>query len=193
LGYEVGHRWQGWSGRLRTSLALYQIEQNNLSFFENLTTVIQAGKATSRGVDLDVNADLGFRTRLLVNYGYTMPRFDEFLDPESEAELAGRLPRFTQKHAANVWINKSWDSGFTASIGLRYLGPMFTNNENTVRLGGWTTFAGAVGYRRGMWEYMLNAENLFNRQRYFMGSDYSNQVYPGQPINVFATVRMRFQ
>ena len=76
---------------------------------------------------------------------------------------------------------------------MRYLGPMFTNNANTIRLGGWSTFSGAVGYRRGAMEYMLNAENLFNRQRYFMGSDYQNQVYPGPPINVFATIRFRFE
>lgn len=39
----------------------------------------------------------------------------------------------------------------------------------------------------------LNAENLLNRERYFLGSDYSNQVYPGAPINVFSSIRFRFQ
>ncbi len=50
----------------------------------------------------------------------------------------------------------------------------------------------SVGYRRDKWEYQLNAENLLNRRRYFTGSDYQNQVYPGAPINVFATIRLRF-
>ena len=74
---------------------------------------------------------------------------------------------------------------------MRYLGPMFTNNTNTILLGGWTTFTGSVGYRRKSWEWNLNAENLLNRERYFLGSDYSNQVYPGAPINVFASLRFR--
>jgi len=39
----------------------------------------------------------------------------------------------------------------------------------------------------------VNAENLFNRERYFTGSDYDNQVYPGAPINVFTTLRFRFE
>jgi outer membrane receptor protein involved in Fe transport len=59
-------------------------------------------------------------------------------------------------------------------------------------LGGWATFTGAVGYRQKTWELNLNAENLLNRQRYFLGSDYSNQIYPGAPINVFASIRYRF-
>jgi len=39
----------------------------------------------------------------------------------------------------------------------------------------------------------LNAEKLFNRERYFTPSDYTNQVYPGAPINVFTTSRVRFR
>jgi iron complex outermembrane receptor protein len=154
--------------------------------------VVQAGQQTSKGIDLDINADLGRGTRFQLNYGYTVPKFTDFIDPDEEADFTGNLPRFTQKQALNVWIHKTWNRGFTTSAGMRYLGPMFTNNANTVLLGGWTTFTGAVGYRRGIWEYAVNAENLFNRQRYFTGSDYSNQVYPGAPINVFATIRLRF-
>ncbi len=129
-----------------------------------------------------------------MNYGYTVPKFVDFVDPDSGDDLSGLLPRFTQKHAANAWITKNWARGFTSSIGARYLGPMFTNNSNTIRMGGWTTFAGSVGYRRSRWEWSVNAENLFNRQRYFQwGSDYSDQVYPGTPINVFTTIRMNFK
>ena len=47
-------------------------------------------------------------------------------------------------------------------------------------------FGGAVHYGYKKMEYSVNAE-------YFLGSDYSDQVYPGSPINVFATIRYRFQ
>jgi iron complex outermembrane receptor protein len=191
-GYEAGYRWQGWNGRIQTSVAAYHIEQTNLSFTVPGNNVVQAGKQTSKGIDLDINADLSHGTRLLINYGYTIPKFNEFFDTDAGADFSGDLPRFTQKQALNVWLHKNWESGFTAGIGTRYLGPMFTNNENSIRLGGWTTFTGAVGYRQKTWELNLNAENLLNRQRYFLGSDYSNQIYPGAPINVFASIRYRF-
>jgi len=190
-GYEAGYRWQGWQGRIQTSVAAYRTEQNNLSFTTSPGRVVQAGKQTSKGIDLDINADLSHGARLILNYGYTVPKFNEFLDPD-DGDLSGNLPRFTQKQALNVWLHKTWASGFTAGIGMRYLGPMFTNNTNTILLGGWTTFTGSVGYRRKSWEWNLNAENLLNRERYFLGSDYSNQVYPGAPINVFASARLRW-
>jgi iron complex outermembrane recepter protein len=190
-GYELGYRVQGLNDRIQTSIAWYHIEQNNMTFTEGLTSVIQAGKQTSRGIDIDVNAELGARTRLIVNYGYTVPKFDEF--EVDGTDYSGLLPRFTQKHAANAWLHKDWGSGFSTSLGARFVGPMFTDNENTVRLGGWTTMSGAVSYRREFWELSLNAENLLNRERYFTPSDYTNQVYPGAPINVFTTLRFRFE
>ena len=191
-GYEVGYRWQGWNDRVQTSIAWYHIEQNNMTFTEGLTSVIQAGKQTSRRESISTSMRTwAHRTRLIVNYGYTVPKFDEFVS--DGVDYGGLLPRFAQKHAVNAWLNKSWASGFSASLGTRYVGPMFTDNENTVRLGGWTTLSGAVGYRSDFWEWSLNADNLFNRKRYFTPSDYSNQVYPGAPINVFATMRFRFQ
>ncbi len=76
---------------------------------------------------------------------------------------------------------------------MRYLSSVFTNDGDTIRVGGWTTFSGFASYHRGRVEYSLNAENLLNRNRYFLGSDYEDQVYPGAPINVFATVRYRFR
>jgi len=189
--FEVGHRWQGFSGRLQTSVALYHLEQNNLSFAETPTTVVQAGQQTARGVDVDINADLGHGTRLIANYGYTQPKFTDFVT--EDGVFTGNQPQFVQKHAANVWLHKGWRSGLITSVGMRYLGPMFTSNDNALRLGGWTTFAGSVGYRQERWEWTVNAENLLNRQRYFMGADYSDQVYPGAPINVFSTIRFRFR
>ena len=43
------------------------------------------------------------------------------------------------------------------------------------------------------WDWNVNVENLFNRERYFTGSDYSDQIYPGPPINVFTTIRLRLE
>jgi len=184
--YEVGHRWQGWNGRVDTSLALYYIVRNNITVRESVTTVLQVGEQTSRGLDLDVNTDLGGRTHLILNYGFTRPRF------EDAEELTGLMPRWIPKHTANVWLRKDWESGLNASIGARYLGSQFVDDSNSKQLDGYAIFAGAVGYRAEGWEWLLNADNLFNKERYFLPGLFSNQVYPGQPINVTSTIRLRF-
>ena len=188
--YEFGHRWQSSSRRFTTNLAFYKIERNNVVISRGEGRFDQAGQQSAKGIDLDINGDLGHGVRLIANYGYAFSRFDNYV--EGGDDLSGYRPRYTPAHTGNLWLTKFWKSGFTASAGMRYVGPVFTNNTDSIRLGGWTMFSGAVSYRRGHWEYAVNAENLFNRQRYFLGSDYDNQVYPGAPINVFATARFRF-
>jgi iron complex outermembrane receptor protein len=184
--YEVGHRWQGWNGRVDTSLAGYYTVRNNLNIRQSVTTLIQIGEQTSKGLDLDVNTDLGGQTHLILNYGFARPRFADAED------LTGRTPRFVPRHNTNVWLRKDWASGFNASIGARYLGAQFVDNANSVQIDGYTIVSGAVGYRADRWEWLLNADNLFNKERYFLPGHFSNLVFPGQPINVTSTIRLRF-
>jgi iron complex outermembrane receptor protein len=187
--YEVGHRWQGLGGRVDTSVALYHVTRDNLTIRTSGVRFVQAGEYKAKGVDLDVNTDLGYRTHLLLSYGFSQPRFED----SDDEELTGLMPRYVPKHTANVWLRKDWAAGFNASIGLRYVGSQFVNDSNTTRLGGFTIFSGAVGYRaERLWEWSLNAENLFNKERYFLPGHFSNQAFPGQPINVSSTIRLRF-
>jgi iron complex outermembrane recepter protein len=190
--HEIGHRWQGLNGRFIVNTAFYRIVRKDVLIPRPNQQFEQAGQQSSKGVDLDISGNVGKGIRVIANYGYSLPRFDEFVNSDGD-NLTGFRPAYVQLHAANLWLTKVWNSGVTASIGGRYLGPMFTNQADTIRLGGWTTFGGSIGIRRGMYEWTMNAENLFNRRRYFTASDYDNQVYPGPPINVFSTIRLRFR
>lgn len=190
--YEIGYRWQGFGGRFKVDAAAYKIERQNVVISRPNGNFDQAGQQSSRGIDLDINGNIGKGIRVIGNYGYTLPKFDSFFVSNGAVSLAGFRPRFTQKHAANLWLTKAWNNGVTASFGPRYLSNMFLDNLNTAnwKMGGYTTFGGAVSYRRSFYQLSLNAENLMNRQRYFIAGIYDGQVYPGQPINVFASIRM---
>jgi TonB-dependent siderophore receptor len=184
--YEVGHRWQGLNGRIDTNAAFYYVIYDNLLVEESPTTVLQVGEQRARGVDVDVNADLGRQIHLIFNYGFSAPRFHD-----ADA-LTGLAPRYVPRHTANAWLRKDWSSGFHAALGARYVGEQFVNDSNTSRIGGFVVFSGAVGYRADRWEWSLNAENLFDRDRYFLPGHFNNIVFPGQPITVTSTIRMRF-
>jgi outer membrane receptor protein involved in Fe transport len=193
--FEVGHRIQAFGGRFKVDTALYQLKRQNVVIALPNNNFEQAGQQSSKGLDMDINGQIGKGIRLIANYGYTLPRFDNFYASNRTVNLSGNRPRFTQRHATNLWLTKTWNSGFTASAGSRYLSSMFVDNANTqnYKLGGWTTFSGAVSYRRGFYQIGLNADNLFNKERYFVAGIYDSQVYPGTPINVSATLRFWFR
>ena len=137
---------------------------------------------------MDVNTDLGGQTYLIFNYGFAV------------AALRGRRARWTARRRAScrsttstLWLRKDFAGGFNAAFGVRYLGEQFVNNTNTLRA---RRLHDLLGRRRlsttSRWEWSLNAENLFNNDDYFLPGHFSNNVFPGQPINVTTTVRLRW-
>jgi iron complex outermembrane receptor protein len=184
--YEVGHRWQGWNGRVDTTAAVYYLVRNNVTVQQSVISFIQVGEQNSKGVDVDVNTDLGGNAFLVFNYGLSVPKF-------TEGTLDGRTPRFVPKHNVNLWLRKDFRGGFNAGFGLRYLASQFGDNANTQRLDDYTIFSGAVGYRTPGWDWTVNAENLFNNDDYFLPGHFGNNAFPGQPINVTTTFRLKWR
>lgn len=190
---EFGHRWQGFQDRLQISTAAWYLVRQNVVIALGNQQFDQAGQQSAKGIDFDATGRIGHGLLLVANYGYALPRYDEYFTANGTVNLSGFRPRFTQRHAANLWLTRQWNSGIYASAGTRYVSSMYTSDLNEFRLGGWTVISGAVGIRKSIWEWSLNAENLFNRGRYFLPASIANQVYPGQPINVFTTLRFRFR
>jgi TonB-dependent siderophore receptor len=183
--YEFGHRWQGWNGRVDTTAAVYYAVRNNVAVQQSSISFIQVGEQNSKGLDVDINTDLGGRAYLLFNYGLATPKFEG-------GTLDGKTPRFAPKHNVNLWLRKDWARGFNAGFGVRYLAEQFGDNGNTQLVDGYSIFSGAVGYRTPRWEWSLNAENLFNNEDYFLPGHFGNNAFPGQPINVTTTVRLKW-
>ena len=184
--YEVGHRWQGWNGRVDTTAAVYYLVRNNVTVQQSVINFIQVGEQNSKGMDVDVNTDLGGNAFLVFNYGLSVPKF-------TEGTLDGMTPRFVPKHNVNLWLRKDFSGGFNAGFGLRYLASQFGDNANTQRLDDYTIFSGAVGYRTPGWDWTVNAENLFNNDDYFLPGHFGNNAFPGQPINVTTTFRLKWR
>ncbi len=183
--YEVGHRWQGWAGRVNTNVAYYHTTRNNLSVFETPIDYTQVGEQISQGLDLDVNTDLGGRTHLIVNYGYNNTNF------EDAGDLNGKDPRYVPHNTFNTWLRKDWASGLNASFGVQYVGSRYFNSGNTLLIGDYTIASAAVGYRARAWEWTLNLDNLFDEDQYFLPGNYTGQVLPGPPFAVSSTIRLR--
>ena len=91
---------------------MYHITRNNVTVQESVTTFRQVGEQTSKGLDVDINTDLGGRTYLLFNYGFTTPRFDD------AEELSGLRPRFVPKQPAEPVGAQGFQRGFNAAFGV---------------------------------------------------------------------------
>jgi len=87
----------------------------------------------------------------------------------------------------------------TADIGIiglavmgagQYISAQFLNDSETVEFNGYERLSLGVSYTRGRAQYALNLTNVTNTA-YWQSSLGSRQLYPGEPFNVMATVRIR--
>jgi iron complex outermembrane recepter protein len=195
--YEAGQKWQAFHRRLNVSAAYRRILYYNLLIPLGAGLYDQAGKSDANVADLDIDGDLGRGFRVKAVYGYALSRYDEYKTSATGADLAGKMLVYAPRNTGKLWLTKQWRVGenasLSSSIGARYMGWEFLNTTNTTRVGGFTTFTGAVGLHRKRYDLTVNAENLLGRQRYFVSQINGSQLYPGQSANVFATIRYRFK
>ena len=112
--YEVGHRWQGWNGRVDTTAAFYYLVRNNVTIQQSVINFIQVGEQNSKGLDMDVNTDLGGNAFLVFNYGLTVPKFKDPGDEPGRQDAAVRAEAQRQSVAAQGLprAGSTPDSGF---------------------------------------------------------------------------------
>ncbi|MQA29238.1 MAG: TonB-dependent receptor [Luteitalea sp.] len=188
---ELGGRFHLAQDRIQLNTAVYRILRENVAFRRPAGFYDLAGEVTSRGFELDLQSTLAANARLGAAYGFTDA---EFLDYEQSlgTNLRGDTPVFAPRHTFNFWTAYDWNSGLGVNVGARYLGRTFADNANQFEVDGYGVLNLAVRYRRGPFEYALNVNNVTDTEYFTPHLDWA-QVYPGDPINVLATVRVRLQ
>ena len=152
---------------------------------------VQAGEVRSRGFEADFTTSLRSNWRINAVYGLTDA---EFLDYEESVgtNLRGNTPTFAPRHTFNVWTSYDLPNGFGVNVGVRYIGQVFADNDNLFVVDGYGVLNLGARYRHGRFEYSLNINNLTSTDYFVPHQDYL-QVYPGEPINVLGTVRVRLK
>ena len=90
----------------------------------------------------------------------------------------------------NFSTSYAWANGFSLNAGVQAVSDQFINDTNTVGFNGYDLVNLGASYTRGRVQYLLNLTNITDSQ-YWASSLGNRQLYPGQPFNVMATVRIR--
>ena len=130
------------------------------------------------------------KLRVNASYAFTDAEFNDY-EESVGVNLRGNTPAFAPRHTFNVWTAYDWKNGFGVNVGARYFGSTFADNANTFEIAGYGLMLNAgIRYQRGALEYALNLNNLTDTDYFVAHQDYA-QVYPGDPVNFLATVRVR--
>jgi iron complex outermembrane receptor protein len=175
--YEIGLKSRFLDRRLQANIALFQIDFTDLQVLqqspEGQIFAANAGKARTRGVEVDLNARVTDAFNLYGNYSYLDA---ELVSLEIEgADLSGNRPRATPKHAFNVGGSYKLDLGGAGDLTLRsnvtYRSRYFLSVDNdpnrTAKVSGLVNAGLEYALPGGQWEFSVWVKNLTD-DRFFL-------------------------
>ena len=181
---EIGARWEREDGRLRASLAWFEITKSNIRVAEPAGSPFdrQVGEQRSSGFEFDISAQPVESLRFELAYAY--------VDAEvtRDALLAGRQLQSTPRHSASLWSRWNFHPRLGAGVGVFLVSDRFVDTQNSFVLDGYARADAALYWTiaDGI-DVQVNLLNAFGT-RYFENGNTNNNFYPGQPRTLRASV-----
>ncbi len=194
--YELGLKYQPVGTADRYSIAVFQIDQDNVAnYIQSINAYQAVGEVRSQGVELEAATRVNENITLQASYTYTDVEVQK-----SETGTEGKTPVATPEHMASAWGSYEFLDGVFNSlklgVGVRYIGESWANESNDLEVPSYTLVDTMIKYDlanvglKGV-TAQLNANNLFDKE--YVGSCYSEAVcYYGAERSVMGTVTYNF-
>ncbi len=188
--YEAGFKWEPIDGLLATA-AVYQLDRTNTRFTDpgDPTRFVLTGKQRSRGVELGLERSISDNWQISAGYALQKAKVTESTTacPAGDCEVP-LVPR----HSFSLWNRYDVSGKLGVGVGLIARSKSFASIGNQVQLPGYVRADAALFYDlpRGV-QAQVNVENLFGAD-YFPTAHNDNNIAPGAPRTVKATVRFGF-
>ena len=172
--YEVGAHAATADGRLVAEAAIFYIDcrdQQLTVFPEGQTTgrmMTNAGKTRSFGGEISAKASPFKNFDVSLSYGYTNARFVEFRSGKSD--YAGQYVPYAPQHTAaaranyEIEIPTRWLEKIILGVGYKGVGPIYWNEENTLRQDYYSLLDGSVRFAGKHYAVELWGRNLVNTE-----------------------------
>jgi catecholate siderophore receptor len=187
--YEAGAKLQLPGGLLATA-AVYQLDRTNTRATDPLNTsrTVLTGAQRSRGLELGLERSI--TNRWLVSAGYALQKAK--IVETTTAAPAGRQVPLVPRHSFSLWNRYDFSKRLGAGLGLIARSRSYTSISNAVKLPGYARVDAALYYKlpQGI-EAQVNVENVLGAH-YFPTANADNNIAPGAPRTVKATLGYRF-
>lgn len=190
--------------KLQYEVVLFHIDTKNelvpfeLDTFPGRIFYRNTGKGTRNGLELSVNYQLNKKWNIAANYSFSDFIYEKYvLDDSLNINYNGNYLPGIPKHYGTISLNYINEDGLHAKLQTRYIGDLFTNDENSVSDEAYVLLNINVGYQIKKGKYtitpFIGANNLLNtkyndniRINAFGGRYYE----PGPTLNFYGGVRI---
>ncbi|RSU57340.1 TonB-dependent siderophore receptor, partial [Sphingomonas sp. S-NIH.Pt1_0416] len=186
--YELGLKWDILP-TLNLTAAIYQLDRTNTRAADpnDAARTVLTGAQRSKGFELGLSGAITAQWQ--ISAGYALQ--DATIRKTTSVAPAGREVPLVPKQQASLWTRYDLTPRLGAGVGVYHQSKSFTSISNTAILPAFTRVDAAAFFKlTPQIEAQINVENLLNSD-YFSSAYNDNNIMPGAPTTVRATVRMR--
>lgn len=166
--YEAGIK-SGWFGnRLTSNLALFYIDWTDRQIEVRRGTMFytdNAGKAESKGIELDLTAHPIDGLELTGSVGYTNAKYKDYRPSDTE-NYAGSKVVDSPEYTATLAASYRFGDGYYAGASYNRIGKIYYDSANTVSQNAYQTVDIKIGYEGDGYDVYLFGTNIFD-ETYF--------------------------
>jgi iron complex outermembrane receptor protein len=193
--YELGVQSGMFDNRLRVAAVAFFSETDDYQVFRPTPTLtalnyqmMNAARATTAGVGLEVEYEPVKRLEFDLAFGWTHAEFDEFVDAFSGADFGGNRINLVPEFTTTFGVQYTCSFGLFTRVETQVVGDMWFDEANTVKQSAHAVLNARLGYEFGDFEVFAFGRNLTD-ERYFnnaldFGHDYGGPLLgtPGDPL-----------
>ena len=197
---EAGAKSDLAAGRLRATLAVYQLTRRNEAIPNANGFSEQTGSQRSRGVELSLLAHRLAGFDVVFSYAYESAVFTRFaesvlvgFEPPTfvTVDRTGNTPALTPAQIANLWLSRRLPAGLELGAGGRYVSRQFIAADNAFAIPAAFTADASLALPLGPLKGRIEVRNLTGARTYTRGLG-TTSVIPASGAAVYAGVEMRW-
>jgi iron complex outermembrane receptor protein len=195
--FEVGAKGTLGGGQVDFTLALFDIEKNNI-----LTSTLdpdtglrisqQVGAQNSRGVEFATGFSPAEGWRLEANLAWTDAWYGSYAENLGTGVInrTGNAPANVPEWVASVFAVKRFGPNFSVNSGVRHVSDRFANTHNSVVAGGYVVVDAGASYTWDRITFTLRGRNLLDEEYEPVAGTTMRRL--GDPLNFELSARYTF-
>ncbi len=197
---EAGAKIGFLSGKGFATVAVYNLEKDNIAIPDSSGFTSQQGDQRSRGFELELSTEPKKGWVAYGSYAYNDAKLTSFaeivqtgLGPADfiVVDRSGNRAPLAPRHIGNLWTSRQFENGLGLAAGLRFVSSQFISEDNRYDIDSYVTVDAIVSYRIGRVRAAVNLKNL-------TGTEYASRGFgavsaiPARPFEVLGRIELGF-
>ena len=193
--YEIGAKNSFFDNRLVVNSSIFYMAIDDMQVkiypIEGSRAYIDnAAKATSKGVEIGLNAKLTDTIELFGAFGYTDVTFDDYKD--SNGDYSGNKNLYAPQYNYNIGVQYRDEQGFFARVDLNGYGKTYWDVANTANRDPYNLVNAKIGYEAEGYDIYLYGKNIFDEEYNSINMVNANEVIYSPPREIGVQLTYRF-